>query len=130
MFTAGSHPMKRLKTRDRAFTKKDKALIHAGGVNRFKLYMDIRIALPIVNRNTSLHNLKKMRKCLLETKGSIVVAIPCCICSARVVDGKQLMIGTIYQISVSENRADDMITTRHGQKRSELSDRPKCLEIV
>ena len=110
MFTAGSHPMKRLKTRDRAFTKKDKALIHAGGgnnleqfsfhfvirltnrtvllrliyslctnltgigpfsprkctfvyiscsflryvclfhlVNRFKLYMDIQIALPIVN---------------------------------------------------------------------------------
>jgi len=31
MFTAGSHPTKRLKTRDRAFTKKDKALIHAGG---------------------------------------------------------------------------------------------------
>ena len=31
MFTAGSHPMKRLRTRDSSFTKKDKALIHPGG---------------------------------------------------------------------------------------------------
>lgn len=53
MFTAGSHPMKRLKTRDRAFTKKDKALIHAGGGNNLEQF-SFRFVIRLTNRTVLL----------------------------------------------------------------------------
>lgn len=53
MFTAGSHPMKRLKTRDRAFTKKDKALIHAGGGNNLEQF-SFHFVIRLTNRTVLL----------------------------------------------------------------------------
>lgn len=53
MFTAGSHPMKRLKTRDRAFTKKDKAFIHAGGGNNLEQF-SFHFVIRLTNRTVLL----------------------------------------------------------------------------
>ena len=53
MFTAGSHPMKRLKTRDRAFTKKEKALSHAGGGNNLEQF-SFHFVIRLTNRTVLL----------------------------------------------------------------------------